>query len=120
MARLSSDCFFLFDDVQFRLQANQLGIFLRDGSLPVLLHPNLLFGFFVQFLLILVQGICFYHLLLGLMLLVEISDPTLHFGFEFCISHLTDDRSVIGFIYGKEVTAIGAFQLLHGNFNISV
>jgi len=54
------------------------------------------------------------------MLLVEISDPTLHFGFEFRISHLTDDRSVIGFIYGKEVTAIGAFQFLHGIFIILV
>lgn len=45
--------------------------------------------------------------------MVQFGDTAINIGVEFGTFHLIDDRSVVRFVYGKDISALGAFELSH-------
>ena len=47
------------------------------------------------------------------MLAVQLCDTAIDFSVEFGTFDLVDDGSVIRFVHGKDISALGAFELSH-------
>ena len=43
----------------------------------------------------------------------EVQQTPAHFGVEFGTFDLIDDGSVVGFVHGKDISALGAFEFSH-------
>ena len=77
---------------------------LEGGNLLVLL------GQFSQMSL---AGLGLSGQLLGFLLLVQFLDAAIHLVVEFCVLDLVHDGSVVRFIHGKNISALGAFEFSH-------